>query len=91
MEKTETTVKYRCHIKNGRHDRLQQEFNTQNITKKFIRSLFREENFPDEAGVFPPSKGWRLEIERVTTTVEKIITVRKLSDLDKWTTDEVVN
>lgn len=89
MEKTETTVKYRYHIKNGRHERLQQEFDTQNVTKQFIRSFFREEKFPDEAGVFPPSDGWRVEIERVTTTVEKIITVRKLSDLDKWTDEEV--
>lgn len=30
----------------------------------------REENFEDEAGVWPPSQGYYFKIERVTTTVK---------------------
>jgi hypothetical protein len=47
------------------------------------KSALREEEFPDEAGVFPPSEGWFVVIEKTVKTVERVATVRSTNGFDR--------
>lgn len=63
-------VKYRISVMNGKRSFFQAQFDGLKNAEALGRNCVREENFNDEAGVWPPSKGYYFKIERVTTTVK---------------------
>lgn len=63
-------VKYRMSIMNGQRSFFQAQFDELKTAESFGRKCVREEEFKDEAGVWPPSEGYYCKIERVTTTVK---------------------
>ena len=70
MATTKTHVKYRMSVMREQRNFFQAQFDELKTAEAFGRSCVREENFNDEAGVWPPSKGYYFKIERVTTIVK---------------------
>ena len=67
---TKTHVKYRMSVMKEQRNFFQAQFDELKTAEAFGRSCVREENFNDEASVWPPSQGYYFKIERVTTTVK---------------------
>lgn len=67
---TKTNVKYRMSVMKEQRNFFHVQFDELKTAEAFGRSCVREENFNDEAGVWPPSQGYYFKIERVTTTVK---------------------
>lgn len=67
---TKTHVKYRMSVMKGQRNFFQAQFDKLKTAEAFGRSCVREENFNDEAGIWPPSHGYYFKIERVTTTIK---------------------
>ena len=70
MATNKTHVKYRMSVMREQRNFFQAQFDELKTAEAFGRSCVREENFNDEAGVWPPSKGYYFKIERVTTIVK---------------------
>lgn len=66
---TKTHVKYRMSVMKEQRNFFQAQFDELKTAEAFGRSCVREENFNNEAGIWPPSQGYYFKIERVTTTV----------------------
>lgn len=82
--KSKTRVTYHYYFKKGKYVRYtSSEFYSLNLCVSFARMALREAKFPDEAGVFPPSEGWFVVIEKTVETVERVATVRSTNGFDK--------
>lgn len=77
-----TVIKWRYALKQGKCEKFSFTFDTLEYCKLAIRSALREEAFPDEAGVFPPSEEWYATIEKVTTTTEFIARIDHPDELN---------